>query len=102
MHRPKPLLSSDSAGLPDTPHHTSRRIDFYREEFVKLQECLQRQRESFPEGVVSDCECALLRVMAGLDELCARHDADHLVGCLLERFGLLARLASWDDPRQVH
>lgn len=69
---------------------------------MKLHECLQLQREVFPEGVVSRAEGALTRAMAQLDELCVQQDADTVVGDLLRRFDVLARLAAWNDPRRVH
>jgi hypothetical protein len=81
---------------------TATRIDFYREEFIKLQQFLHGQRECFSERAISEAECALVQVMASLDELCGRQDADLQVSTLLEKFGVVARLASWSDARPVH
>ena len=50
--------------------------NFYREEFLKHQECLQRQRESYSECTITEMEAALRRVMTRVDELCAQGDAD--------------------------
>ena len=44
--------------------------DFYREEFLKHQECLHRQRESYSECTIAEMEAALRRVMTRVDELC--------------------------------
>lgn len=106
MHRPKTFAPQASSGRPATPSAPSASassvIDFYREEFVKLQRCLQVQREYFSEGAISEAERALLQVLSSLDQVCCRHDADCVVSELLKKFDVLARLAAWSDPRQVH
>jgi hypothetical protein len=76
--------------------------DFYREEFVKCQECLDAQREFYSEHAISEAERALTRVMSQLDRLCTKGDADRVVGELLRQFDVLTRLSVWSDPRQVH
>jgi hypothetical protein len=103
MRRTKSSSSLDFPG----PHvlstgFTSTRIDFYREEFVKLQRFLHGQRECFSERAITEAECALMQVMASLDEVCGQQDADLQVSALLEKFGVVARLASWSDSRPVH
>jgi hypothetical protein len=103
MRRPKASPFSDSTGRPLLPTALpSTRIDFYREEFVKLQQFLHGQRECFSEHAISEAECALVRVMASLEELCGQQDADVIVSALLEKFGVVARLAAWSDSRPVH
>lgn len=76
--------------------------DFYREEFVKCQRCLEQQREYYSEGTISDVERALTRVMAQLDHLCTNGDAHEVVSNLLRQFDVVAGLSAWTDPRQVN
>ena len=54
------------------------RVDFYREELVKHQESLDAQREYFSEQAVSEVEAVLQRVLAKLEQLSQRPDADRL------------------------
>ena len=76
--------------------------EFYREEFLKCQRCLEQQREFYSERTISEVEKALTRVMAQLDCLCAKADADKVVSHLLQQFDVVTRLAAWSDPRQIH
>jgi hypothetical protein len=76
--------------------------DFYREEFVKCQRCLDSQREYYSEHAIRDMEQALLKVMSELDRLCAEADADEVVSRLLRQFDVVTGLSAWSDPRQVH
>ena len=76
--------------------------NFYREEFLKCQQCLEQQREFYSEHTISEMEKALTRVMAQLDRLCAHADADKLVSHLLRQFDVVTRLSVWSDPRQIH
>jgi hypothetical protein len=75
---------------------------FYREEFVKCQRCLDAHREYYSERTISEVEKALTRVIAQLDRLCAKEDADKIVSGLLQQFDTLTRLSAWSDPRQIH
>ncbi len=76
--------------------------NFYREEFLKCQHCLEQQREFYSERAISEVEKALTRVMAQLDRLCAHADADKVVSRLLRQFDAVTRLSAWSDPRQIH
>jgi hypothetical protein len=76
--------------------------DFYREEFVRCQRCLDEQREYYSEGTISDVEQALTRVMSQLDSLCRTADADQVVGRLLRQFDVVTGPAAWVDSRQVN
>jgi DNA-directed RNA polymerase len=80
------------------------RVNFYREEFLKHQECLQRQRESYSECTITEMESALRRVMARVEELCARGDADvdSVVSRLLHTFDGVTKLSAWSDPTHIH
>ena len=76
--------------------------DFYREEFRKCQQCLDRQREYYSERAIEDVEQALLKVMGQLDRLCTTGDAESVVSSLLRQFDVVTGLSAWTDPRQVN
>ena len=77
--------------------------NFYREEFVKCQRCLEQQREFYSERAVSDAERALTKVMSELDHLCTKADADKVVSQLLRQFDVVVPgLSAWSDPKQVN
>ena len=76
--------------------------NFYREEFVKCQRCLEQQREYYSESAISDVERALTRVMSQLDRLCTKGDADKVVSNLLRQFDTVTGLSAWTDPKQVN
>src|SRR5690348_16770273 len=59
--------------------------EFFRQEFVKHHECLERQREYYSECAIREAEDALRRIMGQLDRLSQRQDACELVGELLRR-----------------
>jgi hypothetical protein len=76
--------------------------DFYREELTRHRECLQRQREYFSESAITDADRALTRVLAQLEQLCAKDDADQLMEQLLRKFNAVTGLSGWSDPTQFH
>jgi hypothetical protein len=76
--------------------------EFYREEFLKCQQCLEQQREFYSERAITDVEEALLKVMAQLDRLCTKGDADQVVSRLLRQFDVVTGLSAWTDPRQIN
>jgi hypothetical protein len=76
--------------------------NFYREEFIKCQRCLEQQREYYSEDAISDVEQALVKVMGELDRLCTTADADQVVSRLLRQFDVVTGLSAWTDPRQVN
>jgi hypothetical protein len=76
--------------------------NFYREEFVKRQRCLEQQREFYSERAINDVEQALLKVIGQLDRLCSKADADEVVGRLLRQFDVVTGLSAWTDPRQIN
>jgi hypothetical protein len=78
--------------------------DFYREEFLKHQECLQLQRESYSECTIVEMEAALRRVIAHVDELCVQGEADVdlVVSRLLRTFDGVTRLSAWSEPTNTH
>jgi hypothetical protein len=76
--------------------------NFYREEFLKCQQCLEQQREFYSERTINDVEQALLKVMAQLDRLCTKADADQVVSRLLRQFDVVTGLSAWTDPKHVN
>jgi hypothetical protein len=91
---------TDSRPQADAVFHSLS--NFYREEFLKCQRCLDAQREFYSERTISEVEKALTKVMAQLDRLCATADADKVVSRLLQQFDTVARLSAWSDPRHIH
>ena len=79
-----------------------RRTEFYREEFLKHKQCLQRQRPYYSESAITDVEAALTRIMGQLEQLCTKDNADQVVSSLLKKIDLVTGLSSWSDPRQTH
>jgi hypothetical protein len=76
--------------------------DFYRTEFIKHRKCLALQREYFSERAISDADQALAKVIARLEQICARDGADQLIGRLLRQFNAVTNLSGWSDPTQLH
>jgi len=76
--------------------------DLYREEFLKHQRCLQRQREYYSERVILDVEAALRRILSNLDHLCAQQDGEQVVSRLLRKIDVLTGLSAWSDPKKSH
>ena len=76
--------------------------DFYREEFIRHRECLARQREYFSERAITDADHALAPVLSHLEHLCAKDDAEQLMGRLLRSFNAVTGLSGWSDPQQLH
>ena len=76
--------------------------EFYREEFLKHQQCLQQQRPYYSEGAITDVEAALKRIMGQLEQLCTKDNADQVVSSLLKKFDVVTGLSAWSDPRQTH
>jgi hypothetical protein len=76
--------------------------EFYREEFVKHHRCLQQHRAYFSETAITDVEAALARILAELEHLCAKDDADQVVSSLLKKFDVVTGLSAWTDPKNAH
>ena len=76
--------------------------DFYREEVLRCQRCLDAQRECYSAQAIHDVEQALTRVMSRLDHICTSSDVDAVIGRLLQQFGVATGLMHWSDPKQVH
>lgn len=76
--------------------------EFFREEFVKHHECLERQREYYSEVAISQAEEALVRILGQIDQLCLRDDACELMGELLKKLDVVTKLSEWTTPDHVH
>ena len=77
-------------------------VEFFREEFRKHHQCLERQREYYSEVAITQAEEALARILQQMEELCQREDACELVGQLLRQFDVVTKLSAWTEPRQLH
>ena len=84
------------------PSLTSSVTEFYREEFVKHQRCLEEQREYFSPQAIDSVESALVKVISQVDRLSTEADADQQVAKLLREFDLVTRLSAWSDPHKAH
>ena len=78
------------------------RADFYREEFLKHQQCLDAQREFYSARAVEEVEQAIGQTIAKLDQLCNHCDCDHIVSCLLRKLDQVTNLSAWSDPKTLH
>lgn len=76
--------------------------EFYREEFVKHQRCLEEQREYFSSQAIDSVQSALGKVISQVDTLSNKVDADQVVSKLLREFDLVTRLSTWSDPNKVN
>ena len=76
--------------------------DFYREEFVKHQRCLEQQREYYSDSAISSAEEALTRIISQLEHLSTKDNADQVVSRLLRKFNVVTGLSGWTDPTNVH
>jgi hypothetical protein len=76
--------------------------EFYREEFIKHQRCLEQQREYFSSQTIDRVESALVKVIAQVETLSTKADADQVVARLLREFDVVTRLSSWSDPHKAH
>ena len=76
--------------------------EFYREEFVKHQRCLQQQRAYYSESAITDVETALTRIISQVEHLSTQADAPQLVSSLLKQFDVVTGLSAWSDPKHTH
>ena len=76
--------------------------DFYRAEFLKHRECLNRQREYFSEGAITAADCAIALVLNRLEYLCTKDNASQVIGQLLRTFDVVTGLSAWSDPKRTH
>ena len=98
------LTTVDVPGQPRSfsPSDCRCLADFYREEFRKHHQCLERQREYYSEIAISQAEDALGRILQQIEQLCQRQDANQLVAELLRQFDLVTKLSAWTEPKQLN
>ena len=89
---PRPILGASCQCL----------AEFYREEFRRHHQCLERQREYYSEMAIAQAEEALTRILERLEQLCQRDDACEVVGQLLKQFDVVTKLSLWTDPDKLH
>jgi hypothetical protein len=82
--------------------HGSDFTDFYREEFLKHRQCLERQREYYSDSAITSVEAALTRIISQLEHLSTKEDADQVVSRLLRKLNVVTGLSGWTDPKNVH
>ena len=80
----------------------SNLTDFYREEFLKHQRCLEEQREYYSDSAITSVEAALTRIISQLENLSTKENADQVVSQLLRKFNVVTGLSGWTDPKNVH
>jgi hypothetical protein len=78
------------------------RVAFFREEFDKHRQCLERQREYYSEVAIAQAENALGRILQEIEQLCQRDDACEVVGQLLRQLDVVTKLSAWTEPRNLH
>jgi len=84
------------------PPNESALISFYREEFIKHHKCLQAQREYYSAQAIETAETALLKIIADLDRLSEKANAEHVVAQLLRELDVVTGLSGWSDPCKVN
>jgi hypothetical protein len=78
------------------------RAEFYRQEFEKHHECLERQREYYSEGAIAKAEDGLARILGQLEQICQREDACEVMGQLLRQLDVVTKLSAWTEPDKLH
>jgi len=87
---------------PSSAPHPGYRVNFYREELIKHQRCLRRQREYYSERAYASADQALSRLLVQLDRLCQCQDAERVISGLLRQFDVVTNLSAWSDPRRTN
>ena len=76
--------------------------NFFREEFIKHHQCLERQREFYSDVAIAQAEEALARVLSRVEQLSLRKDAGEVIGQLLRQLDLVTNLSALTDPETLH
>ena len=95
----------DFVAVPVSSAGSNRRVsrtEFYREELLKHRLCLERKREYYSERAITDVEAALTTIIARLEQLSSKEDADQVVGRLLRKLDVVTGLSNWTDPATSH
>ena len=77
-------------------------LEFYREELLRHQACLEAQREHYSELAILEAEEAIARVIAQLEGLVPSRDCCALLESLLRTFDQVTGLSGWTDPSRLH
>ena len=99
-HRLSSIDQNHLRALAGSPCHCL--AEFFRQEFLKHHQCLQRQREYYSDAAIAQAEEALLRILGQVDHLCQRDDACELIGQLLRQLDVVTKLSAWTDPETLH
>ena len=91
-HLPRPLFGAPCQCLEE----------FFREEFLKHHDCLERHREYYSEVAITQAEEALGRILQSMEELCTREDACEVIGQLLRQFDSVTKLSALSEPKTFH
>jgi hypothetical protein len=78
------------------------RAEFFRQEFRKHHQCLERQREYYSDVAISQVEEALGRAMQQLEGICQREDACEVIGGLLRQIDAVTKLSAWTQSETLH
>jgi hypothetical protein len=76
------------------PCSASILVDFYRQELLQHRDCLEQQREYYSDRAIADAEAGLMRLLARLDQLCAKEDAPELVAAILRKYDVVTGLST--------
>src|SRR4051812_23883038 len=76
--------------------------EFFREEFLKHHQCLERQREYYSDAAIERAEDALSLAMQQLDRLCQREDVCEVIEQLLRQIDAVTNLSAWTEPQTLH
>ena len=95
--------SASRAGALYSPLCTcTSRTEFFRQEFQRHHECLERQREYYSEGAIARAEDGLARILSQLEQICQREDACEVMGQLLRKLDVVTKLSAWTEPDKLH
>lgn len=87
------------------PCSASILVDFYRQELLSHHDCLEQQREYYSDRAIEEAEAGLMRLLAQLDQLCAKEDAPQLVAAILRKYDVvtgLSALRAMSEPGRLH
>ena len=87
------------------PCSASVLVDFYRQELLRHHDCLEQQREYYSHRAIEEAEAGLMRLLAQLDQLCAKEDANELVAEILRKYDVvtgLSALSAMSEPGRLH
>src|SRR5262249_38556535 len=78
------------------------RMDFFRQEFQRHHECLERQREDYSGGAIASAEQGLDGVRGARGAWSQREAADDGMGQVLRKLDVVTKLSAWSEPDNLH